>query len=60
VEIPRAFNVDATGRFLYASSLANGDLASYRIEPGQGTLTPLETYRVGTEPMWVLPLVLGE
>lgn len=60
VEIPRAFNVDLTGRFLYVSSLANGDLASYRIDPGKGTLTPLETYQVGAEPMWVLPLVLGE
>lgn len=58
-ETPRAFNVDPAGRFLFAAGLGTGRLASYRIDPDSGTLTPLETYDVGQNPMWVLPLDLG-
>ncbi len=55
---PRAFTVDPTGNFLFAAGQASGKLASYRIESESGTLTPLETYTVGENPMWVVILGL--
>lgn len=58
VEIPRAFNIDQTGRFLYSSGLNNGDLESFKIDKDDGSLTPLENHRVGNQPMWVLALTV--
>lgn len=52
--MPRAFNVDPKGDFLFASGLVSGQLASYRIDRSSGSLQPLERYRVGERPMWVL------
>ena len=52
--VPRAFNLDPTGRFLYVAGLDSGRLASYRIDRQRGELTPLETYEGGRRPMWVL------
>lgn len=57
--VPRAFNLDADGKFLYAAGLESGRLTAYRIDPGIGTLTALETYPVGARPMWVLTLRLS-
>jgi 6-phosphogluconolactonase len=54
--MPRAFNHDPYGRYLYAGGLTSGQLASYRIDPHTGVLTPLEIYAVGKNPMWVLPV----
>ena len=55
--VPRAFNLDRQGRFLFAAGQATGRLTSYRIEP-DGTLAPLEVYEVGT-PQWVIALQYG-
>jgi 6-phosphogluconolactonase len=52
--VPRAFNIDPTGNFLYAAGLESGRLTAYRIDQTTGTLAHLETYTVGTRPMWVL------
>ena len=56
--MPRAFNLDPQGKFLYAGGLKTGQLASYCVDRGTGNLQPLETYKVGTSPMWVLILDL--
>ena len=50
---PRVFGLDPEGRFLYAAGQGSGRLASYRINQDSGALTPLETYDVGDNPMWV-------
>ena len=52
--VPRAFSLDTTGNYLYASGLETGRLASYRVNQGSGELEPLEVYDIGREPMWVL------
>ena len=57
--VPRAFNLDAEGKFLYAGGLESGRLTAFRIDPETGALRPLATYPVGTRPMWVLTLRLG-
>lgn len=49
---PRAFNIDPQGRFLYVGGLDSGEIASYRISES-GTLTHLETFHTGKQPMWV-------
>lgn len=54
--VPRAFNLDADGAFLYAAGLESGRLTAFRIDPDDGTLRPLATYPVGARPMWVLTL----
>jgi 6-phosphogluconolactonase len=54
--MPRAWNVDPDGQYLYVTSLVTGELASYRIDQTSGRLHPLETFPVGRKPMWVLLL----
>ena len=51
--VPRAFGIDPSGNFLYAAGLESGRLAAYRIDADNGTLHHLETYDVGSTPMWV-------
>jgi 6-phosphogluconolactonase len=52
--IPRAFNLDPRGHYIYAAGLESGRLASYRINQQSGQLQPLQKYALGKEPMWVL------
>ena len=56
--VPRAFSLDTTGSYLYASGLDTGRLASYRVNQDSGELEPLEVYDIGREPMWVLTIDL--
>ena len=56
--IPRAFSVDPMGQFLFAAGLESGRLAAYRIDSSTGTLTHMETYPIGSRPMWVLIIQL--
>ena len=51
--VPRAFSLDTTGNYLYASGLETGRLASYRVNQDSGELEPLQVYDIGREPMWV-------
>ena len=51
---PRAFMLDPTGHFLYCSGFEIGMLTAYRINQQDGTLTELETYKVGNVPMGVV------
>ena len=52
--VPRAFSVDPTGHFLYATGLETGNLIGFNVDQRSGTLTRLESYHVGARPMWVL------
>lgn len=54
--VPRAFGIDPGGEFLFAAGLQSGRLAAYRIDSENGTLAHLETYDVGSSPMWVTVL----
>ncbi|MBC7235504.1 MAG: lactonase family protein [Chloroflexi bacterium] len=54
---PRVFGLDPEGRFLLAAGQGSGRMASYRIRE-DGTLSPLEVYEVGNNPMWVTILDL--
>ncbi len=56
--VPRAFNLDADGNFLYAAGLESGRLTAFRIAGDTGRLEALKTYPLGTRPMWVLTLRL--
>ena len=56
--VPRAFNLDPDGKFLYAAGLESGRLTGYRIGE-TGRLEPLKTYPLGTRPMWVSILQLS-
>ena len=56
--IPRAFTIDPTGNFLFAGGQASGRLASYRIDPQTGALSPLDTYTIGKQSLWVL--IIGQ
>ncbi len=52
--VPRAFNLDPEGNFLFAAGLESGRLVSYRVNVDTGELEPLEIYAIGKGPMWVL------
>lgn len=50
--VPRFFDIDPTGKFLYAAGQNSGRLASYRIGD-KGVLEPMATYDVGEIPLWI-------
>ena len=52
--IPRAFSLDTSGAFLYATGLESGSLATYRVDHGTGALQPLGVHPLGNGPMWTL------
>ena len=52
--VPRVFNVDPEGRFLIAAGQGSGNISTYAISPDSGMLSPLNSYEVGSRPMWVL------
>jgi 6-phosphogluconolactonase len=51
---PRSFDLDPSGKYLFATGESSGKLAGYRIDPNDGGLTRLATYEVGKMPWWVL------
>jgi 6-phosphogluconolactonase len=53
VAIPRAFNIDPSGKFMLVGSLESGEIATYRIDSESGRLGHVETQKVGVEPMWI-------
>ena len=57
--VPSAFCLDPAGHFLFAAGTASGRLASYRINPQSGALTPLAVEEVGKRPAAVLATRLG-
>jgi 6-phosphogluconolactonase len=58
--VPRAFNMDTEGRFLYSAGLETGRMGAYRIDQATGRLEQIGMYEVGQRPMWVLTTRLGE
>jgi 6-phosphogluconolactonase len=52
--MPREFDIDPSGQYLYCAGEASGNLAIYRIDGESGDLIPLSTLRVGERPTWVL------
>jgi len=57
---PRAFNIDPAGRMLYVAGLGSDRLATYWVDEETGQLEGLDTYPLGRNPMWVLPLSTPE
>jgi 6-phosphogluconolactonase len=56
---PRAFAVSPGGEYLFVTGNASGRMTTYRIDAQTGALRPLDVYRVGERPMWVLPVALA-
>ncbi len=52
--VPRVFGIDPTGSVLVAAGQGTGNVATYSIGPDTGMLSPLNSYEVGNQPMWVL------
>jgi 6-phosphogluconolactonase len=50
--VPRFFEIDPTGRFVYSAGQNTGRLVSYRIGD-DGVLTKMQTYEVGDGPLWI-------
>jgi len=48
--IPRVFNIDPSGTFLFAAGQDSGRLASYRIDLESGNIDPLDSIQVGERP----------
>jgi 6-phosphogluconolactonase len=55
---PRSFDIDPSGKYLFAAGESSGKLAGYRLDPKTGELTRLTTYEVGKMPWWVLAVEL--
>lgn len=51
---PRSFDIDPSGRYLFAAGESSGKLASYRIHAKSGELTRFATQDVGKMPWWVM------
>ena len=56
-ECPRAFGLDASGRYLIASGEKSGEARTYRIGP-DGALDAVAQLQVGAAPSWVLAAAL--
>jgi 6-phosphogluconolactonase len=50
--VPRFFDIDPTGRFVYSVGQNTGRLVSYRIGD-EGMLSKMDTYDVGETPLWI-------
>jgi 6-phosphogluconolactonase len=55
---PRSFDLDPSGKYLFAAGESSGKLAAYGIDPDSGRLKRRETYKVGKTPWWVLAVDL--
>lgn len=50
---PRFFDLDPSGRFLYAAGQSSGRMASYKIDAASGALESMAVYDVGESPLWI-------
>lgn len=53
-QVPRACQIDPSGRLLLVAGQESGRIAAYRIESSDGKLAPLAVSEVGDSPMWIL------
>lgn len=51
--MPRSFNLDSSGQYLFVVGMRSDRMSSYRIEPATGKLTKLKEYPMGKTPTWV-------
>lgn len=58
--VPRVFNIDPEGNFLFAAGQGSGKMEGFRIDPETGDLKSLKKYDVGDKPMWVMILKFGK
>ena len=52
-KIPRAFNIDPTGKFLVVAGQDSGKIAVFMIDNQSGKLTQTDSVEVGKGPAWV-------
>ncbi len=57
---PRSFDIDPSGKYLFAAGESSGKVVAYGIDSGDGRLKKQETYEIGKAPWWVLAVDLGE
>ena len=50
---PRFFDLDPTGKFLYAVGQGSGRMRAYRVDHSSGSLEPMQSYDVGESPLWI-------
>jgi 6-phosphogluconolactonase len=50
---PRSFDIEPSGRFLFAAGEGSGNLQAYAINTETGALTPIKKYEVGKSLTWV-------
>jgi 6-phosphogluconolactonase len=55
---PRSFDIDPSGRYLFAAGESSGKLACYRIDAKSGELTRFATHDVGKMPWWVMAVAM--
>ncbi len=50
---PRSFDIDPSGKYLFAAGESSGKLAAYSVDGKSGRLKRIQTYEVGKTPWWV-------
>ena len=55
---PRSFDIDPSGKYLFAAGESSGKLVGYRIDAKSGELTRFATHDVGKMPWWVMAVEL--
>jgi 6-phosphogluconolactonase len=50
---PRAFEIDPTGKYLYAVGELSDGMTSYSIDAKTGLLAKLKQYPMGKNPNWI-------
>jgi 6-phosphogluconolactonase len=56
---PRSFDLDLTGKYLFAAGESSGKLVAYRVDGRSGRLKKQEVYELGKTPWWVLAVDLS-
>ena len=56
---PRSFDIDPSGRFLFAAAESSGRLAGCRIDAATGKLERIATYEAGKMAWWVMAVRLA-
>lgn len=55
---PRSFDIEPSGKYLFAAGESSAKLAGYRINPKSGELTRFASLYVGKMPWWVMAVEL--
>lgn len=56
--IPRTFDIDKTGKFMYVGGQKSGSMTAYKIDQKSGELEKIASYETAKSPIWIMSIQL--